>query len=78
MNKPILDKSMAITRGALPGSNKLLVNGVPFREVKLSGGEPPVRIGEEVYKIFHLSNRDGRKLELRVSHDDCHTWKPAL
>ncbi len=44
MNKPILDKSMAITRGALPGSNKLLVNGVPFREVKLSGGEAPVRL----------------------------------
>ncbi len=44
MNKPILDKSMAITRGALPGSNKLMVDGVPFREVKLSGGEPPVRL----------------------------------
>ncbi|HEY4163764.1 MAG TPA: phosphomethylpyrimidine synthase ThiC, partial [Dongiaceae bacterium] len=42
MNKPILDKSMAITRGALPGSKKLLVNGVPFREVALSGGEAPV------------------------------------
>ena len=40
--------------------------------------EPPVRIGDEVYKIVHLSNRDGRKLELRVSHDDCHTWKPVL
>ena len=49
MNKPILDKSpfntsTAITRGALPGSNKLMVDGVPFREVKLSGGEPPVRL----------------------------------
>jgi phosphomethylpyrimidine synthase len=44
MNKPILDKSMSITRGALPGSNKLLVDGVPFREVKLSGGEAPVRL----------------------------------
>ncbi|MDB5735996.1 MAG: phosphomethylpyrimidine synthase ThiC [Alphaproteobacteria bacterium] len=44
MNKPILDKSLAITRGALPGSNKLLVDGVPFREVKLSGGEAPVRL----------------------------------
>jgi phosphomethylpyrimidine synthase len=44
MNKPILDKSMAITRGALPGSNKLMVDGVPFREVKLSGGEAPVRL----------------------------------
>ncbi len=44
MNKPILDKSLSITRGALPGSNKLMVNGVPFREVKLSGGEAPVRL----------------------------------
>src|ERR1700742_5044048 len=48
MNKPILDKSLSITRGALPGSKKLmLANGnfsVPFREVALSGGEPPVRL----------------------------------
>ena len=44
MNKPILDKSIAITRGALPGSRKLLIDGVPFREVPLSGGEPPVRL----------------------------------
>ena len=44
MNKPILDKSLSITRGALPGSNKLMVGGVPFREVKLSGGEAPVRL----------------------------------
>ncbi len=47
MNKPILDKSLsgsslAITRGALPGSSKLMLGGVPFREVKLSGGEAPV------------------------------------
>ena len=44
MNKPILDKSMAITRGALPGSRKLMLGGVPFREVPLSGGEAPVRL----------------------------------
>src|ERR1700710_535521 len=44
MNKPILDKTLAITRGALPGSRKLLVDGVPFREVALSGGEAPVRL----------------------------------
>jgi len=44
MNKPILDKSISITRGALPGSRKLMVDGVPFREVPLSGGEPPVRL----------------------------------
>ena len=44
MNKPILDKSLSITRGALPGSRKLMVAhgnfSVPFREVSLSGGEP--------------------------------------
>jgi phosphomethylpyrimidine synthase len=45
MNKPILNpKSVTITRGALPGSKKLIENGVPFREVALSGGEPPVRL----------------------------------
>ena len=45
MNKPILNsKNVEITRGALPGSRKLLVEGVPFREVALSGGEPPVRL----------------------------------
>ncbi len=44
MNKPILDKSLSITRGPLPGSRKLMLGGVPFREVPLSGGEPPVRL----------------------------------
>ncbi len=45
MNKPVLNsKSLAITRGALPGSRKIHVDGVPFREVVLSGGEAPVRL----------------------------------
>jgi phosphomethylpyrimidine synthase len=45
MNKPILSpKSVSITRGPLPGSRKLVVDGVPFREVALSGGEAPVRL----------------------------------
>jgi phosphomethylpyrimidine synthase len=45
MNKPILHpKSVEITRGALPGSRKLYVDGVPFREVPLDGGEAPVRL----------------------------------
>ncbi|HEV2650102.1 MAG TPA: hypothetical protein VGU69_02495, partial [Rhizomicrobium sp.] len=45
MNKPILNtKSMEITRGALPGSRKVHVDGVPFREVPLSGGEAPIRL----------------------------------
>ena len=49
MNKPILNpKAMAITRGALPGSQKTYVNGVPFREIALSGGEAPVQnVNEE-------------------------------
>ena len=35
MNKPVLNqKSVEITRGALPGSRKVHVNGVPFREVR--------------------------------------------
>ena len=33
-----------VTRGRLPGSRKLIVDGVPFREVALSGGEAPVRL----------------------------------
>src|SRR6185503_13756761 len=45
MNKPILSpKNVTITRGALPGSRKLIENGVPFREVALSGGEAPVKL----------------------------------
>jgi len=46
MNKPILNsKTVAdITRGPLPGSKKVFVDGVPFREVALSGGETPVRL----------------------------------
>src|SRR5690348_4756066 len=50
MNKPILNptslnpQAVSITRGPLPGSKKILLNGVPFREVALSGGEAPVRL----------------------------------
>ncbi|MDE2181729.1 MAG: phosphomethylpyrimidine synthase ThiC [Alphaproteobacteria bacterium] len=45
MNKPVLNaKPVAVTRGHLPGSCKLMVGGVPFREVALSGGEAPVRL----------------------------------
>src|SRR5215467_2871228 len=45
MNKPVLNpKSVEITRGALPGSKKIYVSGVPFREVALSGGEAPVKL----------------------------------
>ncbi len=47
MNKPVLNAAPSndtITRGSLPGSRKIYVDGVPFREVGLSGGEPPVRL----------------------------------
>jgi phosphomethylpyrimidine synthase len=45
MNKPVINtKSVQITRGPLPGSRKLMLDGVPFREVPLSGGEPSVKL----------------------------------
>jgi phosphomethylpyrimidine synthase len=45
VNKPILSpKNVTITRGPLPGSRKRIENGVPFREVPLSGGEAPVKL----------------------------------
>jgi len=47
MNKPIRNAAPSndeITRGSLPGSRKIYLSGVPFREVPLSGGEPPVRL----------------------------------
>jgi len=46
MNKPVLNSKTVtdITRGPLPGSRKIFVGDVPFREVPLSGGEPAVRL----------------------------------
>src|SRR5215470_18431047 len=45
MNKPVLNpKTIEVTRGPLPGSRKTVVNGVPFREVALAGGEPSIRL----------------------------------
>ncbi len=48
MNKPILNPKPVtndvVTRGPLPGSRRAIVDGVPFREVALSGGEPAVRL----------------------------------
>ncbi|MBS0471157.1 MAG: phosphomethylpyrimidine synthase ThiC [Proteobacteria bacterium] len=51
MNKPIINSVglnpqtiTSVTRGPLPGSKKIYVDGVPFREVALSGGEPSVRL----------------------------------
>jgi phosphomethylpyrimidine synthase len=48
MNKPILNPKAVtndvVTQGALPGSHKTYIDGVPFREVALSGGEAPVRL----------------------------------
>src|SRR5512142_2653748 len=44
MNKPVVSKPVSVTRGPMPGSSKVIVDGVPFREVALSGGEPAVRL----------------------------------
>ena len=47
MNKPVLNAAPttdSVTRGSLPGSQKIYVGGVPFREVALSGGEQPVKL----------------------------------
>jgi len=47
MNKPIRNAAPSneqITRGPLPGSRKVYVQGVPFREVALSGGETPLKL----------------------------------
>ena len=48
MNKPVQNPKPVtndvVTRGALPGSRKIFVSGVPFREVALSGGEPAMRL----------------------------------
>jgi phosphomethylpyrimidine synthase len=40
--KPVTND--VVTRGALPGSRKVHVGAVPFREVALSGGEPALRL----------------------------------
>jgi hypothetical protein len=40
--------------------------------------EPALRIGEEVFKLFHVSNTDGRERVLLVSRDDCWTWQKDL
>jgi phosphomethylpyrimidine synthase len=40
--KPVTND--VVTRGPLPGSRKVHVGAVPFREVALSGGEAPIRL----------------------------------
>jgi len=44
MNKPVVAQPVSVTRGPMPGSKKAIVDGVPFREVALSGGEPAIRL----------------------------------
>ncbi|HEX4303850.1 MAG TPA: phosphomethylpyrimidine synthase ThiC [Rhizomicrobium sp.] len=62
MNKPILNSAAvtSVTRGALPGSKKVFVDGVPFREVALSGGEAPVRL----YDTSGPYTDDGVKVDI--------------
>lgn len=43
--------------------------------------EPPLRVGGEVYRLFHVPDRDrwnGVTHLLKVSRDDCRTWQKAL
>ena len=54
-------------RAACPGSGR-------DRLRDLADG-PPVRIGDDVYRLARLRSGDARVLELRVSHDDCRTWQ---
>ena len=42
---------------------------------------PPLRVGDEVFRLFHVAARDswnGVTHVLKVSHDDCRTWQNAL
>ena len=61
MNKPILDKSISITRGALPGSRKLMVDGVPFRVfLGIGRGRGVIRIDEaHVADFLRLVENNG-------------------
>ena len=78
MNKPILTpKSVTITRGALPGSRKLIENGVPFREVPLSGGEAPIRL----YDTSGPYTDDTVTIDIEKGLGDCAatgSWRAAM
>lgn len=39
--------------------------------------EPALRVGEEVFKLFHVRHTHGREHVLMVSRDDCRTWRPG-
>ena len=42
--------------------------------------EPPLRVGDEVYRLFHVPDRDrwnGVTHVLKVSRNDCRTWQKA-
>jgi hypothetical protein len=44
--------------------------------------DPPLAVGEEVFRLFHVDDRDpwrNRVMHvLKVSRDDCRTWQKAL
>jgi hypothetical protein len=42
------------------------------------GQSAPVQIGDERYQFVQVNHPNGWKRVLRVSHDNCHTWKPVL
>jgi phosphomethylpyrimidine synthase len=83
MNKPILTpKTVEITRGPLPGSRKLLIDGVPFREVPLDGGEAPVRLydtsgpyTDDSAKIDIEKGLDARRREWILARGDVEEYE---
>jgi hypothetical protein len=47
-------------------------------ETQGHGQSPPVRIGDELYQLVQVNHPNAWERVLRVSLDDCHTWKRAL
>lgn len=39
--------------------------------------KPAHRVGEEIFKLFHVRGTHGHEHVLKVSRDDCRTWRPA-
>src|SRR5271166_6124994 len=89
MNKPMLSpSSVEITRGPLPGSRKIRVDGVPFREVALSGASPPEsatsRNGTPSTRIFRepgsgprvISTDDGLSIGLFILDLSLRRYEP--
>jgi phosphomethylpyrimidine synthase len=85
MNKPVTNPKAVtndiVTRGALPGSRKIFTDGVPFREVALSGGEPPVLLydttgpyTDDSVRIDIEKGLTGRRREWILARGDVETY----